>query len=150
MPRAVADFDTALENIGVRLQETGGQQYGARRLETLRRYLAKRGVTLEVGSSELAAGAAGEFRASANGIARLLLKANPTKELVWHELSHFVQWKNIGPDAYRALPRVFGNNVPEQFVFNTLDTPGRWGRLSLGYREHMVKYITENWGGIGR
>jgi len=87
MPRAVADFDTALENIGVRLQETGGQQYGARRLETLRRYLAKRGVTLEVGSSELAAGAAGEFRASANGIARLLLKANPTKELVWHELS---------------------------------------------------------------
>jgi hypothetical protein len=107
-------------------------------------------VRLEVGSPDLPFGKAGEFKAYADGTARLLLKADPTHDVVWHELSHFIQWKSVGPEAYRSLPRVFGNNVPEQFVFNMLDQPGRWSRLSPEYRIHMVKHITETWGGIGR
>ena len=130
--------------------EIGAQLYGDARLAKLGLYLGRRSVCLEVGSPDLPAEKAGAFIANPDGTARLLLKADPTNQLVWHELGHYIQWSDIGSDAYLALPREFGNNVPEQFVFNLLDQPGRWSRLTPGYRLHMVDYITNTWGGIGR
>jgi hypothetical protein len=132
-------------------EELGGQLYGADKLGKLERYLARRNVTLEVGAADLPKNKAGRFIANSdNGTARLLLKADPTHELVWHELGHYIHWKSVGPKAYGDLPRVYGNNVPEQFVFDLLDQPGRWDRLSPEYRVHSVEYITEKWGGMGR
>ena len=106
---------------------------------------------MEVGSPDLLPGKAGSFIADASdGTARLLLKADPSKQLVWHELGHFLQWKKIGSEAYSKLSRTFGNNVPEQFVFDLLEKPSRWGRLTARYRDHMIDYITRVWGGVGR
>jgi len=115
-----------------------------------RRYLARRNVILEVGSSSLEPGKAGAFIPNADGTAQLLLKADPSKQLVWHELGHFLQWKSLGSTAYRDLPRKVGNNVPEQFVFDLLNEPSRWGRLSPSYRDHMIRLITLTWKGMGR
>jgi len=143
------DFAGTIPDVGTRLYGVGGQLYGAERLGTLGRYLARRGVTLELGAEVELAGYAGAFKAHCNGTARLLLRSDPTTELVWHELSHFVHWRRIGSDAYRRLPRIGGNHVPEQFVFDLLQRPGRWDRLSPLYRFHMVEHI-EDLGGIGR
>jgi hypothetical protein len=129
--------------------DAGGIPYGEKRLGQLERHLARRNVTLEVGSDALPAGKSGAFIADVDGTARLLLTANPTNERVWHELGHYIQWRRIGSDAYLDLPRVYGNNAPEQFVFDLLERPERWDRLTPGYRIHMVNYI-ELWGGVGR
>ena len=123
--------------------EVGGQAYGAERLAKLGSYLERRGVTLEVGSPDLPFGKAGAFMAYEDGTARLLLKAEPTNQLVWHELSHFRQWSQIGSDAYRALPRTMAFNAPEQYVFDMLENPSRWYRLTPEYRIHAAEYIEE-------
>jgi hypothetical protein len=123
--------------------EIGGRLYGAERLGRLERYLGRRGVTLEVGSADLLPGKAGTFEAYPDGSARLLLKANPTNELVWHELGHFTQWRSLGSDAYRALPRCESFNAPEQHVFDLLERPTRWYRLTPAYRIHSAEYIEE-------
>lgn len=129
--------------------ELGGKAYGAEKLGTLQKYLAKRGVKLEVDSADLPWGKAGAFIADESGAARLLVKSGVTHDVMWHELSHFRQWKQLGPEKFMALPRVTGNHVPEQFVFDMLNTPTRWTRLSPEYRVHMVKGI-EKLGGTGR
>ncbi len=144
------DHADDVDDIANRLHSIGGELYGDERLVKLSAYLARRGVTLEVGSSRLLPGKAGSFIANPDGTATLLLKADPTKQLVWHELSHFLHWQKLGPKAYMELPRQFGNNVPEQFVFDLLERPSRWGRLSANYQDHMIDYITNIWGGVGR
>lgn len=48
------------------------------------------------------------------------------------------------------LPRHFGNNVPEQFVFDLLERSSRWGRLSANYQDHAIDFITNVLGGVGR
>ncbi|MEI6657129.1 MAG: RHS repeat-associated core domain-containing protein [Planctomycetota bacterium] len=123
--------------------EIGGRLYGAERLGKLGRYLERRGVTLEVGSPALEAGKAGSFVTYPGGNARLLLKADPTNELVWHELGHFTQWRRLGNDAYRALPRTQAFNAPEQHVFDLLERPTRWNRLTPEYRIHSAEYIED-------
>lgn len=117
--------------------------YGAERLGRLERYLGRRGVTLEVGSASLESGKAGTFCATPDGTARLLLKADPTSELVWHELGHYIQWRRVGSDAYRALPRSMSFNAPEQFVFDLLEQPTRWYRLTPEFRIRSAEYIEE-------
>lgn len=102
---------------------------------------------LEVGSPDLPFGKAGAFLADADGSARLLLKADPTNQLVWHELGHFIQWRQLGPQAYRALPRTTAFHAPEQFVFDLLERPNRWYRLTAEYRIHAAEYI-ESVGGF--
>jgi len=78
-----------------------------------------------------------------DGGARLLLKSDPTNQLVWHELGHFIQWRHLGNDAYRALPRSKAFNAPEQHVFDLLERPTRWYRLTPEYRIHSAEYIEE-------
>jgi Metallopeptidase toxin 4 len=113
----------------------GGELYPASRLPVLERFLARRGITLQVGDEFVPAHAAGAFD-SAGG--RILLRSNPTKYEVWHELSHWIQFRRIGPDAYRALPRW----AREQFVFDMLENnSARWMSLSSPQRQHAVDYI---------
>ena len=100
-------------------------------------------MTLEIAPPDLLPGKAGSFVTYPDGSARLLLKADPTNQLVWHELGHFIQWRRIGSDAYRALPRSTSFNAPEQFVFDLLERPDRWRRLTPEFRIHSAEYIEE-------
>lgn len=123
--------------------EIGGNLYTAERLGKLERYLARRNVALEIGSPALSPGKAGAFIANPDGSARLLLTTDPTNQLVWHELGHFIQWKQLGSKAYLALPRSLQFNAPEQFVFDLLENPNRWYRLTPEFQIRSAEYIEE-------
>jgi len=130
-----------------KLYGVGGQPYGKRRLDLLKRYLDKRGVDLVI--DENAVG--GRFIVSRTGRPQFVVGPNSRTESVWHELGHYIHWRRVGgSEKYLALPREFGNNVPEQFVFDLLQQPTRWERLSPEYRLRSVEYIVEDWGGMGR
>jgi hypothetical protein len=131
-----------------RLYAVGAEPYGARRLELLGKYLDKRGVDLVIDPNAVG----GRFNfITSTGRPRFVVGPDVKAEVVWHELGHFIQWRRVGgTEAYRRLPREYGNHVPEQFVFDLLQQPTRWERLSPGYRWDSLKYIIEKWGGMGR
>ncbi len=129
----------------------GGRLYDPGKLDKLGNYLARRGVTLKVGDKYVPPGMGGGFLAKSNGTAELILRSNPTKYEVWHELSHFRHWSNIGADAYRGLPRWSRTNpiqdIPEQYVFDLLENGRHWQLLNDVQRQHAVEYIFSR-GGI--
>jgi hypothetical protein len=117
----------------------GGRLNGAlfptSRMPTLASYLANRGVTLRVAGEGLPPNAAAGFSAS---MKELILRPNPTRYEVGHELSHFIQFRKLGLAAYDAQSRT----QKEQFVFDLLNNnPARWGRMSDEERTHAVEYI---------
>lgn len=118
-----------------------GKLYGESRLEVLRKHLARRGVQLDVGDEFLRPNTAGGFSVHANGSARMILPSNPTDYVVTHELAHYVHWRKLGTEAYLNLPREKMWNAAEQFVFDQLENPMRWSRLSPAEREHAIWYI---------
>ena len=130
------------------LYGVGAEPYGPRRLELLGKYLDKRGVDLVIDPNAVG----GRFNyLTPTGRPRFVVGPDARAEVVWHELGHFIQWRRVGgTEAYRALPREFGNHVPEQSVFDLLQQPTRWERLSPGYRVRSVEYIELDWGGMGR
>ncbi len=135
------------------LYGVGGIPYSDAKLATLARYLEQRRVRLVVGleAEAILQGDVAGFQALGNGSALLLFAdLNPAAQVVWHELGHFIHWRRIGYEAYRALPRVVGNNVREQFVFDLLQQPSRWERLTADFRIFSDEYIRIRWGGIGR
>ena len=120
----------------------GGALYDPVKLGRLEGYLGRRGITLQVGDEFLPLGKAGGFDAVNR---RLALRSNPTKYEVWHELSHYNQFKKLGPDAYSAQTRV----MKEQYVFDALEnTPKRWNALNADQRQHAIDYILFTVGGI--
>ena len=128
-----------------------GTLYGSKKLKQLEKYLGKRGIELKVGDEFLPQNMGGAFD-PVNGV--IYLRSNPTQYEVWHELSHYIQYQKIGKDAYLALPRTIGQNLdmkmfnaPEQFVYDMLNNPKRWNRLSLEEQMHANWYITY-YGGI--
>ena len=68
----------------------------------------------------------------------IILRSNPTKMEVWHELSHFRQFQKLGPEAYIQQSRT----MKEQFVFDLLEnSPRRWGSFTPEQRSSAVDYI---------
>ena len=130
----------------------GGNLYDTEKLAKLQPYLERRGVALKVGDDYLPPNMGGGFASFENGKAELVLRSNPTEYEVWHELSHYVQWKKIGPDAYRDLPRWTPKNpiqdVPEQFVFDFLENSKdrRWYRLNFDEQQYAIDYIQRRGG----
>ncbi|MEK4245261.1 zincin-like metallopeptidase toxin domain-containing protein [Psychrobacillus sp. FSL K6-2684] len=132
----------------------GGKYYSEKDLKLLGNYLGKRGVTLKVGDEFLPPGKGGGFNYNTG---ELVLKSNPTQYEVWHELSHYIQYKQIGKEAYSKLPRTSGSvpitdltrfNAPEQFVYDMLsNNPKRWNYLNEAEQLHANWYITQ-YGGI--
>ena len=117
-----------------------GVLYGEQRLAKLSRYLEKRGVILKVGDEFLDADKVGGL-AYGRCPAELLLRSNPTKYEVWHELGHYIQRQRIGPEAYANLPR-YPQNVPEQFVFDLLENyQRRWSLLNFEEQQHAIRYV---------
>lgn len=152
--KGVTDYSSGIAEVGERLYGVGGAVYDMERFGgMLGRYLARRNVILVLNAdAELDLGVRGAFTQAGapKGWARLLLKTDVTREVVWHELGHFIQWRQIGPEAYLGLSRKFGNNVPEQFVFELLQRTGRWDRLSPSYRILQDRNIRIRYGGMGR
>ena len=138
------------DNVGGAL---GGTAYSSEKLKSLGEYLGRRGVSLKVGDQFLPPGTSGGFVAKADGTAELILPSNPTQYQVWHELGHYVQWKDLGSDAYRALPRWSPSNpvqdIPEQFVFDLLENSKgrRWDQLTFEEQQHAIEYVLKK-GGI--
>jgi len=117
----------------------GGKLYDPNKLEQLGRYLERRGVTLKVGDEHLPPGLSGAF---ARDGSELILRSNPTEYVVWHELSHFRQYQQVGQESYMALPRSLEYNAPEQFVFDALEnSPKRWNALTFEEQQHAIGYI---------
>ncbi|MFG0236017.1 zincin-like metallopeptidase toxin domain-containing protein [Brevibacillus porteri] len=116
----------------------GGKFYSERDLKLLGKYLEKRGVTLKVGDEFLPPYKGGGFNYYTD---ELILRSNPTQYEVWHELSHFMQYKKIGKEAYSKLPRphkpgpvsmddLTQFNAPEQYVYDMLSNSSkRWNAL---------------------
>ncbi|MGK5510481.1 zincin-like metallopeptidase toxin domain-containing protein [Brevibacillus formosus] len=132
----------------------GGKLYSEKDLKLLGKYLEKRGVTLKVGDEFLPPNKGGAFNANDG---ELYLRSNPTQYEVWHELSHYIQYRNIGKEAYLKLPRTQGRvpyndltqfNAPEQFVFDMLSNSSkRWNMLNEREKQHAIDYILD-YGGI--
>ena len=127
----------------------GGQLYDSGKLGRLGRYLDRRKVTLRVGDEFLPPDKGGGFWARPDGSAELLLRSNPTEYEVWHELGHYRQWQQIGPDKklYLELPRWSRakpiQDVPEQFVFDLLENSKerRWCRFTPEQQQHAIDYL---------
>ncbi|MEQ1901894.1 MAG: RHS repeat-associated core domain-containing protein [Devosia sp.] len=117
------------------VKKLGGELFGEERLGQLGAYLQKRGIQLKVGDDLLAPGKAGGFDAS-NKV--LLLRDNPTEYEVWHELNHYLQFKQLGQENYAGQTRV----QKEQYVFDTLqNSQKRWDALTPEQRQHAIAYI---------
>ena len=147
------DFTADIPEVALRdeLWTVGGTPYSGVQLARLKNYLENRGVMLIVDSADpRLAGRAGAFRALSGNTGLLLLENGVASQTVWHELAHYLQWRSMGSEAYMALPRLYGNHAPEMFVFEMLQRPGRWHRLSNSYRDSMLEYIEDTWGMMGR
>jgi RHS repeat-associated protein len=115
----------------------GGELFPKARLKVLERYLSRHGVALKVGDKFVRPGYAGAFDSVGK---QLLLKSNPTTYEVLHELSHYIQYKKLGPSAYQALSRV----EREQFVFDMLqNSAARWAKLTYEQQQHAIEYILQ-------
>lgn len=113
----------------------GGQLYGEEKLAKLGAYLERRGIALQVGDEYLPPGYAGGFSA---GERALVLRDNPTNYEVWHELTHYQQFKSLGETAYSAQTRL----MKEQYVFDKLESmPKRWNSLQPEEMSHARWYI---------
>jgi hypothetical protein len=132
----------------------GGKLYIEKDLKFLDNSLEKRGIILKVGDEFLPLGKGGGFNYNTG---ELILKSNPTQYELWLELSHYIQYKQIGKDTYSKLPRTSGPvpmndltkfNSPEQFVYDMLsNSPKRWNSLNHAEQLHANWYITQ-FGGV--
>jgi hypothetical protein len=78
----------------------------------------------------------------------MVLKSNPTMYEVWHEMAHFRHMKKIGREEYMKLSRKFGNNIPEQYVFDSLENSAKWKVLNPLEKQHARSVIENVYGGI--
>jgi hypothetical protein len=124
----------------------GGKLYNSEKLSQLRGYLERRGIRLLVGREHVPESLAGAFEYTGTITIRLL--DNPTEYEVWHEVSHYLHYRKVGPEAYSNLTRryVEGDlmqswNVPEQYVYDQLNGPRRWLLLNEEERAHASRYI---------
>jgi hypothetical protein len=121
----------------------GGKPY--RNIKGLKKYLKKHGVDLKVGDKYLPPNKRGGFNAETM---EMRLKGNPTLYEVWHEMAHFNHMKKIGRKEYLELSRKFGNNIPEQYVFDSLENSAKWKVLNPLEKQHARSVIENVYGGI--
>jgi hypothetical protein len=72
-----------------------------------------------------------------DGSAAIFLRRNATVYEVAHELRHYQQYLDIGPDAYRRLTQL----QREQYVYDSLRNSHRWCQLSEEEIKHARDYI---------
>ena len=108
----------------------GGALYPESKLQQLVPYLDKRGVSVfETAGNPT-------FTARANGTGTMYLPANPTALQVKHELSHFLDFKNMGFDAYNGM----GRAGREASVLERLQGNRIWGSLNEAEKTFSIQY----------
>jgi hypothetical protein len=112
-------------------QAFDGALYPDAKLRQLVNYLERRNVSVF--------GTEGNptFIARADGSGQMLLPANPTELQVKHELSHYLDFKNMGFEAYRDL----GRTAREVSVLERLQGNRLWPRLNQAEQDFSVNYV---------
>jgi hypothetical protein len=108
----------------------GGALYSEKKLGQLVSYLEKRGVNVYETAGNPA------FTARANGTGAMYLPANPTTLQVKHELSHFLDFKNMGFDSYNAM----GRAGREASVLQRLQGNRAWGGFNEAEKAFSIQY----------
>ena len=121
------------------LRRPTGALYGEERLAKLDAYLRRRNSGIASNSDQAlsAAGANGQFIAWPNGQSKIVLRGNPSRYEVLHELSHYVDFRQRGFDAFKALE----NAKSEQTVYDLLRSERRWWTFSNEERAHATLYV---------
>ncbi len=124
----------------------GGKLYGPDRMNQLANYLEKRNIKLILDDPMLDSR---RMNGAFNRVkGELLLRSDATEYEVWHELSHYIQYRQIGPEAYSQLTRSPTYNEPEEFVLQMLaGNNRRWiYQLNQAERDHAIWYILKTRG----
>ena len=108
----------------------GGKLYPEKKLQQLKRYLERRGVELRETTGNP------RFDAHRNGTGVMHLPRNPTALQVKHELSHYLDFRNMGFEAYRCL----GRPRRELAVLERLQSNRIWQSLNDIERNWSVDY----------
>lgn len=109
----------------------GGALYPPEKLQRLVGYLERRNVSV-FGTD----GNPG-FMARADGTGQMLLPENPTVLQVKHELSHYLDFRNMGFEAYRDMGRV----GRETSVLDRLQANRSWSTYTDAERQFSVDYV---------
>lgn len=112
-------------------QAFDGALYPETKLRQLVNYLERRNVSVF--------GTEGNptFVARADGSGQMLLPANPTALQVKHELSHYLDFKNMGFEAYRDL----GRTAREVSVLERLQGNRIWSQLNQAEQNFSINYV---------
>jgi hypothetical protein len=116
----------------------GGNVLSESHLSDLGEYLGQNGFTLKVGDQFLPPNANGAFSASERLI---VLGDNPTEYEALHELQHFNQFQELGPEAYSAQTTA----EKEQYVFDSLES-NHWDSLNFEEQQHAIWYVNKSGG----
>jgi RHS repeat-associated protein len=109
-----------------------GALYSPRKLQQLTGYLEGRGVQIMETEGNPS------FIARSNGTGTMLLPRNPTALQVSHELSHYLDFRNMGFAAYRDL----GRAGREMSVLERLQGNRIWGQLNSAEQSFSIGYAT--------
>ena len=116
----------------------GGKIYDPQKLEQLKGYFERRGITLEVGDQFVPVGKSGGFDGTHR---KMVLRSEPTEYEVWHEVGHYRDYQKKGAKIYND-PEVHPSVAREQVVFDMLQNSSkRWNALTLEEQEHAIWYI---------
>jgi hypothetical protein len=108
----------------------GGALYSESKLQQLVPYLNKRGVSVFETTGNA------RFIARADGTGTMYLPVNPTALQVKHEVSHFLDFRNMGFDAYNAM----GRAGREASVLQRLQGNRIWGGLNEAEQAFSIQY----------
>jgi hypothetical protein len=118
-----------------------GEIYGQKRLNSLEKYLNRRGAELRIDDPKLPSRMRGAYNGRDNV---MYLRSDATEYEVWHELSHYLHCKKIGKKEYMRLKRPTG---PEQYVYDQLrGSDRRWKLLTPNERDHAMWYVEASGG----
>jgi hypothetical protein len=108
-----------------------GKLYPPEKLQQLVPYLEKRGVSVY--------GTEGNPRFSArrDGTGMMELPANPTELQVKHELSHYLDFKNLGFEPYKDM----GRTGREAAVLGRLQSNRIWSTLNPAEQKFSIDYV---------
>lgn len=77
------------------------------------------------------------FIARADGTGMMQLPTNPTVLQVMHELSHYLDFKKMGFEAYRDM----GRTAREASVLDRLQNNRLWSNLNQAEQDFSINYL---------
>jgi RHS repeat-associated protein len=144
-----AAVDEAAVAVAAGGARVAGELYGAERLEKLAQYLAERDVELVPNADALLDSVStpieqvnARLQVFEDETAKLYLRSDPTRYEVWHELGHYLDFRDMGYDAFIRA----GDTQLEQNVYDLLRSPRRWPMLDLFEQDSADLYVLRRGG----